>query len=168
MTRFYDYFFVLGGLVTTLASQHDEMLLTPIGYWPASCIHGVSAGSHIVNLDDESFMIKDELTKESVVKTRCDRKYLREMKKKHRELQLKLKKDKNVGIVDGDGWQQYTKQESGDTTTGLLGQWTVPIEPEKGDGTLFTFTGLQNIDWVPPENEPSTEFDIIQPVLQYG
>merc|ERR1712087_399182 len=28
--------------------------------------------------------------------------------------------------------------------------------------------GMQNIDWVPPEQEPTEAFDIIRPVLQFG
>ena len=30
----------------------------------------------------------------------------------------------------------------------------------------FLFTGMQNINWIPPQPHPGTPFDIIQPVLQ--
>jgi len=68
---------------------------------------------------------------------------------------------------EGDGWQQYVHQNAGNVTA-LLGQWTVPVAPSEDEQTLFTFTGLQNIDWVPPQPDPTGPFDIIQPVLQYG
>jgi len=62
----------------------------------------------------------------------------------------------------------YVHQDVGSNVSALLGQWTVPDAPDEGGATLFTFTGLQNIDWVPPQPQPTQSFDIIQPVLQYG
>ena len=40
--------------------------------------------------------------------------------------------------------------------------------PEAEPQILYLFPGLQNIDWIPKvDPEPTTPFDIIQPVLQY-
>lgn len=69
---------------------------------------------------------------------------------------------------DGEGWQAYTKQNAGNVTS-FLGNFNIPAAPTSYNGqTLFFFTGMQNIDWVPPETRPSESFDIIQPVAQYG
>merc|ERR1712129_575882 len=58
----------------------------------------------------------------------------------------------------------------GNAVNAFNGTWVVPSFPvqKSTEEVLYTFTGLQNIDWVPPQNEPSAPFDIIQPVLQYG
>eukprot|EP00483_Globobulimina_turgida_P006731 UN06742 len=58
----------------------------------------------------------------------------------------------------------------GSAVTGFNGNWIVPALPVKKstEEVLYTFIALQNIDWVPPENDPQQPFDIIQPVLQYG
>jgi len=77
-------------------------------------------------------------------------------------------KHSNLKLIDGDGWQQYVKDEINNITA-FLGKWIVPAKPSNfAAGVLFTFTGLQNIDWVPPNPDPTGPFDIIQPVLQYG
>merc|ERR1712228_781847 len=78
------------------------------------------------------------------------------------EVRLKLGLD-----VNGNGWQVYTKMDVGNVSA-FTGQWNVPSAPSKDGQILYTFTGLQNIDWVPPEKDPDEPFDIIQPVLQYG
>jgi len=45
---------------------------------------------------------------------------------------------------------------------------SVPDVPKRKADILYLFPGLQNIDWIPKvDPEPSTPFDIIQPVLQY-
>jgi len=68
-----------------------------------------------------------------------------------------------------EGWHVYTQQNVGSNLTAFLGQWNVPDLPQSDDGqTLFMFTGVQNINWVPPNPGPNGPFDIIQPVLQYG
>jgi len=44
----------------------------------------------------------------------------------------------------------------------------VPAEPAIVPDILYLFTGLQNIDWIPVvDPDPTQDFDIIQPVLQY-
>lgn len=70
------------------------------------------------------------------------------------------------------GWQVYTKQDfSGteDSIHSFVGSWNVPNAPAKyTKQTIFLFTGMQNEDWIPPDDGPKGKFDIIQPVLQYG
>eukprot|EP00490_Sorites_sp_Unknown_P014129 CAMPEP_0114671218 /NCGR_PEP_ID=MMETSP0191-20121206/40799_1 /TAXON_ID=126664 /ORGANISM="Sorites sp." /LENGTH=208 /DNA_ID=CAMNT_0001930563 /DNA_START=395 /DNA_END=1021 /DNA_ORIENTATION=- len=59
--------------------------------------------------------------------------------------------------------------DSGDSTDAFLGNWVTPALPQaKENQILYMFTGLQNIDWVPPEREPNEPFDIIQPVMTFG
>jgi len=72
-----------------------------------------------------------------------------------------------------DGWQVWTayNNENNATFDAFLGTFNVPQNPPNWDsGTLYMFTGLQNDNWVPIPNEPQSppQFDIIQPVLQYG
>lgn len=67
------------------------------------------------------------------------------------------------------GWQVYAKQQPTGDVASFVGSWNVPDAPKKYTGqTVFLFTGMQNIDWVPPDDGPKSKFDIIQPVLQYG
>jgi len=53
----------------------------------------------------------------------------------------------------------------------FLGCFSVPDAPAtSNDQTLFMFTGLQNENWIPGPNSPPApdDFEIIQPVLQWG
>eukprot|EP00483_Globobulimina_turgida_P008103 UN08119 len=137
----------------------DEIYeLTPFGYWLSDCFHSVPAGSEIINFD-QHFTVNGHTI------PRCKRKhnstYIKERIASHL--------DTRVGAT-GSGWQAYVKQNAGDSVTGFNGTWTVPPLPVQRSVSevLYTFTALQNIDWVPPEREPNKPFDIIQPVLQYG
>eukprot|EP00486_Rosalina_sp_Unknown_P001255 CAMPEP_0201566522 /NCGR_PEP_ID=MMETSP0190_2-20130828/6350_1 /ASSEMBLY_ACC=CAM_ASM_000263 /TAXON_ID=37353 /ORGANISM="Rosalina sp." /LENGTH=229 /DNA_ID=CAMNT_0047985359 /DNA_START=271 /DNA_END=960 /DNA_ORIENTATION=+ len=82
--------------------------------------------------------------------------------------QTEIREKLGAPAVDGSGWQVYTKMDAGDSVNAFLGDWKVPASPTRNGQILYTFTGLQNIDWVPPEKNPGQPFDIIQPVLQYG
>ena len=72
--------------------------------------------------------------------------------------------------ADYDGWEQYTayKTEDPKSFDVFTGYFSVPDVPAAVPQVLYLFTGLQNIDWIPKvDPEPSADFDIIQPVLQY-
>jgi len=72
------------------------------------------------------------------------------------------------------GWQAWTTYQSTASQgfTQSLGYFTIPDAPVDGqdDQTLFMFTGLQNENWIPGPNSPPApdDFEIIQPVLQWG
>jgi len=144
--------------VTT--STKNDVVLTPFGWWPHSCVHGVESGSEIVN-EQDYFLVKHPLNNVVAKIDRCDINTIK-------QAQHNNNGNENVNAIDGDGWQVYVKQDVGSTVSALLGDWIVPANPSKSGQTLFTFTGLQNIDWVPPNPPPTESFDIIQPVLQYG
>jgi hypothetical protein len=70
---------------------------------------------------------------------------------------------------DYDGWLAYTTAKSPVPFTSFNGTFSVPNSPASVPDMLFSFTGLQNIDWIPKvDPEPSGPFVIIQPVLQYS
>eukprot|EP01084_Bolivina_argentea_P283665 485898_1 len=148
-------------LSLTFAYDEYNFVMTPFGGWLKECVHTVKAGSHIVNYDDHFMVINDE--KQYKIQ-RC----------KTPNPYWTSKKDtiNSTQATFGEGWQAYIKQnsESNDISS-FLGNWTVPPLPTKPSEieVLYTFTGLQNIDWVPPEIPPlNRSFDIIQPVLGYG
>jgi len=131
--------------------------VTPFGLYPKECIHGVRSGSVLTNEKDHVVVTHPDFPNEIERIPRC---------KKHNS--YKKKSSNDVGVVNGDGWQQYVKYQTNNITE-FLGMWIVPDAPaDFAAGVLFTFTGLQNIDWVPPNADPKGPFDIIQPVLQYG
>lgn len=91
------------------------------------------------------------------------------------------------------GWLEYTAFEDPKGLDTFLGTFSVPDVPKDVPQVLYLFTGLQNIkcdhcsraphhtrclivccgacasvSWIPKvDPEPSTDFDIIQPVLQF-
>lgn len=71
------------------------------------------------------------------------------------------------------GWQAWATFESAQPAgfSQFLGTFSVPDAPAEYNGqTLFMFTGLQNSNWVPGPDSPTppADFEIIQPVLQFG
>ncbi|KAA0157254.1 hypothetical protein FNF27_04979 [Cafeteria roenbergensis] len=71
--------------------------------------------------------------------------------------------------ADYDGWLAYTATKAtGPAYDSFLGSFSTPDAPKEVPQVLYLFTGLQNINWIPKADpDPSTDFDIIQPVLQY-
>eukprot|EP01084_Bolivina_argentea_P133380 235388_1 len=151
-----------------LLDESDQFIHTPFGYYHRACVHGVDSGSHIINYDDEIHVKSPDMEFTDL------RRVIRRCQYKHnatyiRERMLQLSEYYPEVQFDGSGWQQYTKMDAGDTVDSFLGDWTVPNSSPKQSGPiLYMFTGLQNIDWVPPERDPGKPFDIIQPVMQYG
>jgi len=76
-----------------------------------------------------------------------------------------------------EGWQSWASfnTPNNETFTSFLGYFTTPNAPPAwakfDDAILYLFTGLQSDNWVPDYDVPVTppsNFDIIQPVIQYG
>jgi hypothetical protein len=148
------------------ASRTPGYVLTPFGEWPAECVHAVASGTHVHADESEQSLVLRHAERATYAVPRC-----------RSELKPKRAPPRRVAAgaaeplapaTHGDGWQVYVHQDVGDNVTALLGVWPVPPAPQEQAQTLFTFTGLQNIDWVPPQPQPDQPFDIIQPVLQYG
>eukprot|EP01097_Dermamoeba_algensis_P001500 TRINITY_DN1561_c0_g1_i4.p2 TRINITY_DN1561_c0_g1~~TRINITY_DN1561_c0_g1_i4.p2 ORF type:complete len:236 (-),score=45.62 TRINITY_DN1561_c0_g1_i4:442-1149(-) len=134
------------------AKDKERGSLTPFGVYPRECIHSVPEGAHIDASSDTHLHITHPDGKQVKI-LRCKQKATRETK---------------VKGSNGDGWQAYTYLKA-DNITSFLGKWIVPDDPPQyDDQTVFLFPGLQNINWIPPDPQPSQAFDIIQPVLQYG
>eukprot|EP01083_Nonionella_stella_P285368 971315_1 len=151
---------LLFGITNAVIKISDDEIyeLTPFGYWLSDCIHRVPSASHIVNYNDH-FTINNR--KISRCKTLHNSSLINERMFEHTGKDLK---------ATGNGWQAYVKQDMGSAVTGFSGNWIVPALPIKKstEEVLYSFIAVQNIDWVPPENNPQQPFDIIQPVLQYG
>ena len=147
--------FVLVVLQCVALTAARSSFLTPVG--PVSCATEVPHGSRVTHHGARGgFTVRDGATDEII-------KIIEPCKRSAKQAN---------GPNDGfrGGWQVYAKQNvsSLDFST-FTGQWTVPDAPKKYTGqTVFLFTGLQNEDWVPPDDGPKGKFDIIQPVLQYG
>eukprot|EP00483_Globobulimina_turgida_P010370 UN10390 len=148
--------------------EADQFMHTPFGYYHQACIHGVDSGSEIINYDDEIHVKSPDMEYNALrrVIPRC--KYQHNATYINERMRELLDYYPEVEF-DGSGWQQYTKMNAGDTVDSFDGDWMVPrSSPREGGPILYMFTGLQNIDWVPPERDPGQPFDIIQPVMQYG
>lgn len=139
---------------------------TPAGLVLSHCVRQVESGSSVRELADGSTLV----TPPQGAPTRfppCDT---------HNGTFPVLVSDRparGAAVGDGlppdyDGWLQYTKYENDTGFDSFLGSFTVPDNPERNPQILYLFTGLQNIDWIPKvDPEPSQDFDIIQPVIQY-
>eukprot|EP01113_Clastostelium_recurvatum_P000437 TRINITY_DN1018_c0_g1_i2.p1 TRINITY_DN1018_c0_g1~~TRINITY_DN1018_c0_g1_i2.p1 ORF type:complete len:310 (-),score=95.59 TRINITY_DN1018_c0_g1_i2:100-1029(-) len=135
-----------------------DMVMTPLGPAPASCVHTIEDGSHIMDSDSGASV---RMMDGSVWEVPACRDRARPQPK--------------TLSAQPDGWQAWTSFNNANnaTFTSFLGQFNVPQAPSKfGDfgGILYMFTGLQNVNWVPAPPRPPAPpgFDIIQPVLQYG
>lgn len=130
-------------------------VLTPSGPRPPECVHALPEGASVYEPEGAPFF---------------------HFRLPSGELTAPIRRCRAAGaaaMAEGDGWQAYVKQQMGDNAThtyidGFNATWTVPPVPQEQAQTLFSFSGLQNIDWVPPQPQPTAFFDIIQPVLQYG
>lgn len=141
--------------------QDYGLALTPFGYWPAACVHAAPNGAHVETTAKGLVRIVHPDGSEHHHQP-CASRY------SPSRLQ-ELKQHAQAKRGQGNGWQVYTLQQFSNNVTSLLGQWPVPPAPENFDQqTVFLFTGMQNINWIPPQPHPGTPFDIIQPVLQYG
>ncbi|KJE91776.1 hypothetical protein CAOG_002865 [Capsaspora owczarzaki ATCC 30864] len=152
----------------------SDYVLTPAGYQHSSCVHGVPAGSEVVRSDEGLTLIHPDGT--IIRKDKCSYPTFNSMREVKQAAaaggavggnRVLINDDGNVEET-ANGWQAYTKQNAGNVTA-YLGTFNIPAAPQDYNGqTIFFFTGLQNIDWVPPQTRPSEGFDIIQPVAQYG
>ena len=139
-------------------SDNEIYQLTPFGYWLSDCIHTVPAASNLINFDSHFTVNNNKIS-------RCHTAH------NYTNITQRIFEATSKNISEeGNGWQAYVKQDMGSAVNAFNGTWIVPALPvqKSVDEVLYTFTALQNIDWVPPQNEPSDPFDIIQPVLQYG
>jgi len=138
MTHLFSFLIVL-----VLYLNAEEWVRTPVGLMHHSCVHKVPSGSTVEFRDGAFYTSSGRLPN-------CT---------KSSSMEAPLFKG---------GWQTYTKQNLPGVKT-FLGNFNVPDAPQTYDAqTVFLFTGMQNIDWVPPDPRPKALFDIIQPVLQYG
>lgn len=170
---------VIVALALLGAARGSDLVLTPVGRLPRACVHAAPDGAH-VRVEGGVVKVFDGETGAALSARRScgsgawptDAERLRGRRHRHSR-STAASRDMPAGgwdddKGDGSGWQAYVKQDTGNATDALLGQWTVPPDPAEEAQTLFLFTGLQNIDWVPPNPPPDGAFDIIQPVLQYG
>lgn len=168
---------------------------TPAGERPAECVHRIPSGSHVYrNKDGSDHLVHPDGTKHDKAPCHEYGKVGEKASQQQRAQQpqtvkavaastpkeeVEENKKKYDGVVGYSGWTTYTKWFFPDGVGKFLGYWNVPKKPVNGSypNPLYTFTALQNIDWVPigsgnassnPSNEPSTRpFDIIQPVMEY-
>eukprot|EP01100_Stratorugosa_tubuloviscum_P013622 TRINITY_DN692_c1_g1_i1.p1 TRINITY_DN692_c1_g1~~TRINITY_DN692_c1_g1_i1.p1 ORF type:complete len:343 (+),score=167.65 TRINITY_DN692_c1_g1_i1:57-1031(+) len=134
-------------------------LRTPIGLAHPSCVHILESGTQI--FDEEGTTKIQVGSGEKIELPKCDFPVV---------FPADGRPTPQAGFAPG--WQVWTTARStSNSFDGFYGLFTVPNEPKTYVGqTLFMFTGLQNEDWVPGPNSPPapSDFEIIQPVLQYG
>jgi len=139
---------------------------TPGGYVDDSCLHYAPSGSHIIDGPNGATVVLPDGTEKQLPV--CHYSY--PLAKPPRS------KPQPEAPIDAHGWQVWASFEepSNSTFTSFLGMFTVPQTPPSwpvaDDSILYYFTGLQNENWVPapPFPDAPANFDIIQPVVQYG
>jgi len=133
----------------------DGMTLTPFGYMPAECVHGVEDGANIDPLEDGHLLVRS-FGKMSLIPP-C-----------HTNLHVLNRASKNRASLP-NGWAAYANWNTPSEVTSYLGTWAVPPRPTDQDvQTLFLFTGLQNAFFDFEVASPQQTVSIIQPVLQWG
>jgi len=145
---------LLAAVVCVYAEDEETLTLTPFGYMPRSCVHGVPDGAHVDYLEDgnlkvaakgQSYLLPPCHTNEHVL--------ARSVAKSRSSLPT--------------GWAAYAYWNTQSAITSYVGTWSVPPRPsDQQVQTLFLFTGLQNeFDF---DASPQQTISIIQPVLQWG
>jgi len=132
----------------------EEMVLTPGGYYPKSCVHQVSESDAVVRPLESGHVHIEYSDGTKKVIPPCSR---------ERDILA------NGHLDEQEGWVAYTYWEAPSVVTSYVVTWTVPPNPTTLDTqTLFTFTGLQNDYTFSTPNGPRQGVSIIQPVLQWG
>lgn len=164
---------VLAAFVATVLGS--DYYLTPFGYVHKKCISKMSGGDHLYDHGKgKGVSITSEAGEKRHIPT-CDvPAHLRIMSEDPSSPNAPQKQKKESRA---DGWQVYTQFNNANNVSfdSFLGYFNVPQRPAKSGfdtTTVFLFTGLQNDDWVPLHGPPFSgvprNFDIIQPVLQWG
>lgn len=124
---------------------------TPFGLWPSDCVYLVDSGAVIEHSTDHLLI-------DGTRHSHCNSDVF------YSVVNTTLHK------ADGNGWQAYVKSDMGTAVSGYSAKWAVPPLPQKKDSKeeLYTFIALQNMDWVPPHDKPTEQWDILQPTLSYG
>jgi len=139
------------------ALMRDDEFLTPYGPVPSRCVTRLpQSGAFIRGVDEATDMLRIDIEGQ-------DQPLLIPQCKGWKP----ERKRKNPAPNTYDGWLAYTSFQNPSSLTTFLGYFSVPDEPQSAPQVLYVFTGLQNVDWIPIVDPPPSEFDIIQPVLQY-
>jgi len=152
--------FVLSLIACVLGNPYVP---TPAGWVLANCVHEVPAGTVLDKLPSGALSARYLDGSEHVIPL-CD----------HGDLPVL---HRNKASMPGapevyDGWTLYTEYDIASTAEATFDSFTgymsTPDMPAAVPQVLYIFPGLQNIDWIPVvDPDPTQQFDIIQPVLQY-
>jgi len=151
------------GLLLAFAS--GKYVPTPGGYIDDSCLHYVPSGSHVFDGPSGARVVLPDGTEKHLPECRYPYPLAKPPHAK-----------KEAAPIDAHGWQVWAsfQEPNNDTFSSFLGYFNVPEAPPSwpvvDDSIIYYFTGLQNENWVPapPFLPAPPEFDIIQPVVQYG
>jgi len=166
--------FVVANTATGFGGGGGELLLTPFGYMPRSCVHGVGDKAHVIGLDDSGLLRVRHNDSQVHGYPRCGTTaHLKARQVKMGKIPLEHVSTNPSGNDPAypNGWAAYSEFQNGDVFTNFVGQWTVPSNPAQQNlQTLFLFTGFQNefFDEEHKKGSPDAVISIIQPVLQFG
>jgi len=138
----------------------DRMTLTPFGYMPASCVHGVENNAHILSVDaDQNMHVRlEDGTMKAIPPCHTN---------EHVISRAVTRSRRSKDVTLPNGWAAYASWDSPSEIVYFNGGWTCPPVPsEQSVQTLFLFTGLQNAFDLAAD--PAATVSIIQPVLQWG
>jgi len=147
------------------AIKYEDYGKTPFGLAHKSCIHNLPDGVDVLENDDGTHLVSTG----KIVKTipKCPYKTIPIARRNSSN-----SASKNIPKGFAGGWQAWTTAKSAAATwDSFIGYFTIPNNPKNFNyQLLYMFTGLQNLNWIPgPDAPPApSNFEIIQPVLQYG
>jgi len=155
--------------VVAVVHAEEKLVLTPFGYMPHSCVHGIGSDAHVLGQDQNGLLRVRFNNSQVYAYPPCSTTAHIQAR------QAKVGKgDSNHAATTGgsvgypNGWAAYSLFENGNLFTDYIGQWNVPSNPVQQDlQTLFLFTGFQN-EYFDEKRSPEAVISIIQPVLQFG
>jgi len=157
--------------VAAASAKEDQLVLTPFGYMPRACVHGIGSDAHVLADDPLGLGLLRVRRNDSKVYAyppcpTTDHLKTRQVKMGQRDPADGPVLTNEPGYPSG--WAAYSLYQNGDVFTDYTGQWNVPANPAQRDlQTLFLFTGFQN-QYFDEKRSPEAIISIIQPVLQFG
>jgi len=146
---------LLLAVVCAYALAEDTLTLTPFGYMPRSCVHGVPDGADVDVLEDGNLQVTANSEMYHIPPCHTNAHVLARAVSKSRS-------------ALPTGWAAYAYWNTPSAITSYVGTWTVPPKPSDQDvQTLFLFTGMQN-EFDFKDAAALQTISIIQPVLQWG
>jgi len=162
LSSLFFFFFFSAAVVSSLPVKEgpggEQFVLTPFGPVPSRCVTELPGQEVTIQNGENGFL------EVKIQSTKGDLSDVLTIPPCQWTKSLSLK---GPSPFVYDGWLAYTSFNYPNGFESFLGNISVPDSPSSPPQVLYTFTGLQNVNWIPVIDPLPPVFDIIQPVLQY-